>query len=54
MKNGVDLTSTPAVLGAWVNLDPAREQFVGDLPTARTRYPGASTAKASPSRRSSR
>ena len=31
MKNGVDLTSTPAVLGAWANLDPAREQFVGDL-----------------------
>jgi predicted dehydrogenase len=28
--NGVDLSKTPAVLGAWVTLDPESESFVGE------------------------
>jgi predicted dehydrogenase len=28
-ENGIDLSTTPAVLGPWVTLDPAREEFVG-------------------------
>lgn len=30
-KNGVDLGARPAVLGAWISLDPAEERFTGEL-----------------------
>ena len=29
--NGVDLGATPAVLGAWLTMDPQREEFTGQL-----------------------
>ena len=27
-KNGVDLAQTPAVLGAWLKMDPQTERFI--------------------------